>query len=177
MNNFKTHTDWTANKNSKAIVYSFTDGTKIEVTLADFLKDCNTDEEIKRKTDDFHRHKISSDEMFCREDLDNAENDRNTLPLFEWSDKLTTKTLEEEIFAEIEKGEREFYKRRIAMLREKLPILMDKLTSVQYRRLQMYKIEGLPLRDIAKIEGVSFQAIKQSIDYIEKKIKKILAND
>jgi DNA-directed RNA polymerase specialized sigma24 family protein len=175
MKDFRTNTDWVSNKDSEDIVYTFADGTQTEVTLADFLKDCRTAEEIERKTDEFNRLKKLSDELLRTESLGDADNDRNTLPIFEWSEKLSTKTLEEDLLDEIEKGERVFYEERISMLKEKLPLLLDKLTSTQRRRLQMYRIDGMTLRDIAKVEGVSFQAIEQSISYIEKKIKKILA--
>jgi DNA-directed RNA polymerase specialized sigma24 family protein len=177
MEQFQSQTDWTANKDSEAIVYSHSGDIKVEVTLNDFIKNCRTPEEIAQRTAEFYRFKEISDKLFHEEDVRERKNDKNTLPIYEWSEKLVSVALEDQLIGEVEKAERDFYERRIEVLRNKLPILLDKLTPKQFNRMKLRKIDKLSLREIAKMEGVSFEAVEQSIGYIEKKIAKILAKD
>ena len=45
-----------------------------------------------------------------------------------------------------------------------LKLAIDKLTDVQKRRLKMYYFEGMPLKDIAEIEGCSIKIVHKSIE-------------
>ena len=49
--------------------------------------------------------------------------------------------------------------------------IIESLPIVQQRRIKMYYIDELSLKEIAKIEKCSFQAVNKSINLALKKIK------
>ena len=53
-----------------------------------------------------------------------------------------------------------------------LPAAMDKLTSIQRRRVEMYFYANKTLREIAEIENVDIRAVWESIEGALKRIKK-----
>lgn len=55
----------------------------------------------------------------------------------------------------------------------KLELVMAVMTPIQRRRWRL-RLKGKSLREIAKIEGVSFQAIHKSLRLAKKRAKKIL---
>lgn len=55
---------------------------------------------------------------------------------------------------------------------QRLYAAMDRLTSVQRRRLEMYA-DGMSFREIARLEGVDHKQIKKSVEQARKKIRNI----
>lgn len=55
-------------------------------------------------------------------------------------------------------------------------LLYSKLTETQKRRFEM-KINGMTISEIAEIEGVKFNSVKESLDQVEVKIKKIISKN
>ena len=49
------------------------------------------------------------------------------------------------------------------------------LSETQFRRLWLFRVEGLTVREIAKQEHISFQCVHKSVCATEKKIMKLLA--
>jgi len=49
------------------------------------------------------------------------------------------------------------------------------LSETQFRRLWLFRVEGLTVREIAKQEHISFQCVHKSVCAAEKKIMKLLA--
>ena len=50
------------------------------------------------------------------------------------------------------------------------------LSETQFRRLWLFRVEGLTVREIAKQEHISLQCVHKSVCAAEKKIMKLLAN-
>lgn len=59
--------------------------------------------------------------------------------------------------------------------RERLRKAMEQITGVQRRRFERYA-DGESEAEIARSEGVSFSAVKESIEAARRKLKKILKN-
>lgn len=66
MRNYWT-SDYAVNKGRGGLVYQFADGSEIEVSLADYLRD-NPD----KTQQDFQKLKALSDELYHKQDLDEA---------------------------------------------------------------------------------------------------------
>ena len=57
-------------------------------------------------------------------------------------------------------------------IEDKTKIILNFMSEVQSRRWQM-RLNGLNLRQIAKKEGVSYQAVQNSLELGQRKVKKI----
>ena len=57
---------------------------------------------------------------------------------------------------------------------EVMELLKNGLSEIQFRRLWMHHVEGRTVREIARIESISYQCVSKSILAAEKKIFKIL---
>jgi DNA-directed RNA polymerase specialized sigma24 family protein len=64
------------------------------------------------------------------------------------------------------------YERRLETMR----LILDKFSNVQRRRYVMYHVDGLTVREIADIEGISHVAVVYSLELADKKIKKVLTS-
>lgn len=63
-----------------------------------------------------------------------------------------------------------------AIIIEKLYEAISSLPPIQKKRIKMYYFDNMPLREIAKLEGCNYIAIKFSIDNAVKNLRKILKN-
>jgi DNA-directed RNA polymerase specialized sigma24 family protein len=154
MNSFITNTDWVHNKHNQAIVYRHADGMEI-ITLERFLAD--------------------SPKNTADEDDAMREQGESELPIYDWSEQCSTPSLEEQIFGDGCAGERQAYLKRREQLITLLPIVMDKLTPTQLRRLRLHREDGLTTRKIAELEGCTHQSVVECLRAADKKIIKILA--
>ncbi|GHV33410.1 hypothetical protein FACS18949_07270 [Clostridia bacterium] len=171
MNGFNTNTDWVFNKNNPtAIVYRHADGDEI-ITLERFLADSP-----RNTAEMFALLKAESDAIFETEDDAAREFGENEIPLYDWSEKCATPSLEDEFFGDGGESERQDFLKRREQLLALLPVVMDKLTPVQHRRFTQHFVDGLTLREIASKEGTHFTSVYESIVSAEKRIKKFLAN-
>ena len=170
MNGFNTNTDWVRNKGIDAIVYRHADGDEV-ITLERFLADSpgNTAEM-------FALLKAESDAIYEAEDDAEREQGENELPLYDWSEQCAVPSPEDELFGDGGAGERQAFLKRREQLLALLPIVMDKLTPTQLRRVRLHREDGLTTRQIAEKEGVDQRTVMDSLEWAEKKIKKVLKN-
>ena len=63
------------------------------------------------------------------------------------------------------------------IINEKLRLGINKLNSIQRRRIIMYYFNNKNLREIAKIEGCNYVSIKNSLDVALKNLKEFFKND
>ena len=73
--------------------------------------------------------------------------------------------------------ELEEYQRRLAWCRLLLRHLQDACTQTQWRRYELYVVNGYSLREIAQAEGVNWKSVEESINAVKKKIKNIISNE
>jgi hypothetical protein len=172
MSNFNTSTDWVFNKGNKAaIVYHHADGDEV-ITLERFLADSpNNTAEM------FALLKGESDAIFEAEDNAAREFGENEIPLYDWSGKCATPSLEDELFGDGGESERNATAKRCEQLLALLPAVMDKLTPTQLRRLLLHRRDGLTTRQIAERESCSHAAVVYSLQAADKKIQKFLAKN
>jgi DNA-binding CsgD family transcriptional regulator len=170
MSNFNTRTDWVFNQNNKAaLVDHHADGDEV-ITLERFLADSpNNTPEM------FAALKAESDAIFEAEDNAARECGENEIPLYDWSGKCATPSLEDELFGDGGESERNANLERREKLFALLPAAMDKLSPTQLRRLLLHRRDGLTTREIAEQEGCSHQSVVESLQAADKKIKKFLA--
>ncbi|MDR1703665.1 MAG: RNA polymerase subunit sigma-24 [Clostridiales bacterium] len=164
MKNF-TDSDYALNKHSEGIVYSFVDGSKVTVTLENYLAE-NPD----KTADDFRRLKELSDGDYLERDRDGYRKSWKDMPLDILADTLHCSAPSPEtdvIEAPLEK-ERQIT--RFALAKK----AWYKLTEVQRRRYRMYHVDGLTMREIAEREKTSHVAVVYSLEQADKKIKKFL---
>jgi hypothetical protein len=158
--------DYALNKHSDGIVYSFADGSKFTVTLADYLA-----ENPSKTEDDFRKLKELSDGDYLERDRSAYRQTWKNTPLDALADTLfcSVSSPEADVIDEPEKAQR--LRNRVALAQK----AWDKLTEVQRRRYRMYHVEGFTEEKIAAIEGATHQAISKSLLWAEKKIKKVLS--
>lgn len=150
--------DYAVNKYSKSIVYRFADKV-VEVTLEAYLA-ANPDKTEK----DFEELKALSDEIYYEQDRsENAQTKKNvSVHSLEETDKLSTLPLEDE-----------YIRRREEQLLE--DIIDEHLTEKQARRIRLCIHHGLSSRKIAKLEGLHYRTIQDSLVLAKKKIEKYLS--
>lgn len=147
-------------KDKEAIVYEDADGNIIRLTR-----------EVFSSENEFQRYKEWSDD-----DYHDAEKNRHV----QSNRTLSLDGLSEEA-ASVDSAEQEYIAFHDAQEREALRrLLMDGfdtcLTTVQRRRLWLYYVSGLTVRQIADAENVSFQNIAKAISAATKKLKSFLKN-
>lgn len=153
---FDKKSDYALNRlNPDAIVYKGADGIYIQLTRADF----DSEEE-------FLRWKSWSDGSYHEiEKADLAYSEHS----YSLSERLAYRQTPEDMLIEFqEQTERQELRR---LLMEGFDTC---LTSVQRRRLWMYCVDGLTVRQIAEVEGASFQSVAKAVTAAKKKIKKFL---
>lgn len=151
--------DYAVNRYSKAIVYRFADKV-VEVTLEAYLAQ-NPDKTER----DFEELKALSDEIYYEQDRsENAQTKKNiSLHGIEETDKLSTAPLEDEYIRHQEE--------------RLLEDIIDKhLTEKQARRIRRCIYQGLSSRKIARLEGLHYRTIQDSLVLAKKKIEKHLKN-
>ena len=164
MKNYK-DSDYAINKNAEGIVYRFAEQT-VEITLKDYLRE-NPD----KTAADFAELKALSDSDYYETDRSDYRQTWKDISFYGLEDTTDFSALspEDEVVRKAEQAAD--VERRNELAKKAL----DKLTDVQRRRYLMYHVHGKTMREIAALEGVSFQKIDVSLRWAEKKIKKVLS--
>ena len=158
---FDPKSDYALNKKDPdAIVYIDAAGTLTRLTLADFSS-----------LEEFQWWKVWSDESYHQ--IENAEIafSKHILSLHGLSEKATAvQSPEDTLMETLEQQEREKMRR----------LLMDGLdnclTRPQHRRLWLYYVDGLTVRQIAEAEGVQHPSIVECLAAAKKKLLSFLKN-
>lgn len=144
-------------KDPNAIVYTDADGNLIRLTRDDFASE-----------EEFLCWKAWSDSDFHTEDKHDVSEDKHSVSLDSLSEEALALPAVDIVMER--HHERTEEQRQAA---EKVTWLKEALTETQFRRLWMYRVEGMTETEIAAIEGAAQQQISKSIKRAEKKIKKI----
>jgi DNA-directed RNA polymerase specialized sigma24 family protein len=157
--------DYALNKFSEGIVYRFADGVK-EITLADYLRD-----NPGKTPADFAELKALSDEIYYEQDrADSAQTRKNqTIHGMEETERCATRPLEDELMERYV----EIHNRRYAWQAVRALLEGTTLTEVQRRRFCLHIFKGRSTRQIARLEGISFQNVAKSINLAIGKLKKL----
>ncbi len=143
-------------KDPDAIVYPSADGKLVRITRDDFPSE-----------EEFLAFKAWSDENFHEEDKRDVVQGKHIVSIDDLSEAaLAVPATDVVMERQYDRAE----KRRQAS--DMVVKLKDKLTETQFRRLWMYSVDGKTEEEIAKIEGVSQQAISLNLQSAMKKIKK-----
>ena len=142
-------------KDRGAIVYIDAEGEIQRLTREDFSSE-----------DSFRRWKEWSDEDYHTSEKAGHVYANHTISLTGLSEEVAAVPSPEERFVGVH--EREEQERRFRLLREALDTC---LTPIQRRRLWLYSVEGVTVRQIAKGESVRFQNVAKSIAAAKKKVK------
>lgn len=169
MKGFNTNTDWARNKLSASIIYTNADGSTTEITLEGFLADSPDNTAAM-----FTELKALSDELFHEEDNAEGKRLKYELPLYNWSEKYASETLESQLIGNADDDAVQAYLSRRKQMLQLVPTILDKLTETQRRRFLLHKVNLLTTRRIAALEGATQQSIFESISRAEKKIQKYL---
>lgn len=151
--------DYALNKFSDGIVYRFADRT-MKISLEDYLA------ENPGKTErNFMELKALSDSIYREQDrLENAQTNKNiSIHGLEETDEVSTASLEDEYIGRHEDEILEY-------------IIRTHLTKKQARRIRLCIYHGLSSRKIAKLEGLHYRTIQDSLVLAKKKIEKYLKN-
>lgn len=141
-------------KDPNAIVYTDADGKTQRLTRADF-----------DSSEEFDRWKSWSDQDLHAEDNRDQVYLHHTRSMNEVADTLTP---DPEALME----QRIDMKERKRISAETLTRVKELLTDKQYRRLWMYCVDGLDVKDIAQKEGTVHSSVSESIQRAKKKIFK-----
>lgn len=153
--------DYAINKNNENIVYKFTNGEMVEITLEMYL------EKNPNKTkDDFLELKVISDDIYHKEDNGDTKYNKRKWSIHSMEANMVSpekSVLDKFIYEEDSK-------KALDSARE---LLKDKnLTDIQKRRFILYHFKGLSTRKIGELEGVSNVAVFKSIKGVNKKLQK-----
>lgn len=159
--------DYAINKNSLNIIYRFHNEI-VEITLEDYLKE-NPD----KTENDFEELKALSDQIYYEQDrAESAQTRKNvSIHALENTKCCSTRPLEEEReewFVEVQNC-------KYAWKALEQLFTAGVLTEIQKRRFILHVFQGLSLRQIAQIEGTSYQAVAKSINLAIGKLKKFFA--
>jgi hypothetical protein len=143
--------DHTLNKaDPEAIVYRDADGNLIRLTEADFAS-----------REEYEKWKAWSDEDYAEIEKGDRQYYAHKRPLFDQD--CPTPSVEEVFFGRSERRQRESEEEKI------VAAFLKQLTPIQRRRFIMYFGQRMTLKEIARIEGVGFPRIEESIDQCRKK--------
>lgn len=154
--------DYAKNKYSEGIIYTFVDGTEIEITYsavmeADSSMSQEKFEDLKRISDAIFKEDVEGDDVY-------SKHVKTTYEQIEGGEWLSTKSFEHEYF---EKQEDDLRVRRL------LNFIDTQLSETQKRRLKLY-MSGLSSVKIAEKEGCNQNAVWKSINQAKEKIEKFL---
>jgi DNA-directed RNA polymerase specialized sigma24 family protein len=160
MKNYR-DSDYAMNKYSDSIVYQFADGSRLMVTLKDYLA-----ENPKKTEADFAALKELSDADYLDQDRALNRQTRKDISIhaLEESIRFDDIPLEEAFFDALDREAA--VEAFVAMLRDGV------LTESQERRFRLHVFERLTFREIAAREGVAVRAIQQSVAVATDKLKK-----
>lgn len=166
MSNYR-ESEYALNYKKAGIVYRFADCI-IEISVEEFLL---AHPDLTQQ--DFLRWKQISDEMYLQEKLANWRCTHKDcwLDAQLTHDALTVPSAEEALLdEENRKTERLAHRQKMHVSK----LVLDTLSPKQRRRFLLHVVNRKTLEQIAKLEGVSFQAIQLSIKIAYKKIRKYL---
>ena len=156
---FDPKSDYALNKKDPdAIVYIDAAGTLTRLTLADFSS-----------LEEFQRWKAWSDESYHQIENAAIALSKRTLSLHGLSEKATAVQSPEDTLMEALKQQEREEMRRLLM-----EGLDNCLTSAQRRRLWLYFVDGLTVRQIAEAEGVQHPSIVECLAAAKKKLLEYL---
>ena len=159
--NFK-KSDYAKNKFSKGIVYTFVDGSEIEISFSSILK-----ENPNMTQEKFEELKRISDEIFKIDEQGNDVYSKHVKTTYEEIDGgswLATNSFEDEYFAA-----KDDMQKVIRLIK----FIDSELTETQKRRLKLF-MNGMSGVNIAKLEGKSQHVVWKSINQAQNKIIKFL---
>ena len=167
MKNYR-ESDYALNKYSDGIVYRMADGSRITVTLENYLSE-NPD----KTAEDFRILKAASDTIYAEQIQQEHIQNKLNVPLTVISDSIKNHEIsaEDSLFAsitEIEENDNYLFQAEAA------DNALDILTDIQRRRYIQYHIHGKTLREIADMEGTHNTSVCESLKAAENKIKKFL---
>ena len=153
--------NYAMNKYSTGIVYKYADESITEIRFEDIsaADPTFTEEafnELKEISNELYHKEAKSDELYYKYV-------KATLDGEDAGNWVSTKTLEEEFFEQIENKQ---------IKKELKTILFTRLTENQRRRLLLNVLKGLTERQIAELELVDRRAVHDSIEAARKKLKK-----
>lgn len=156
---FDRKSDYALNKNDpEAIVCKSVSGVHIRLTRVDFSSE-----------EEFQKWKAWSDEDYhTREKAEHIHADR-TVSLYKVSEiVLAVQSPDDALMDECDRQERD-------RLLHQLAVGLDScLSPAQRRRLRLYYVEGLTVRQIAEKEGVRHQNVTKRIIHAKNILKKFL---
>ena len=156
---FDPKSDYALNKKDlDAIVYIDAAGTLTRLTLADFSS-----------LEEFQRWKAWSDESYHQVENAAIALSKRTLSLHGLSEKATAVQSPEDTLMEALKQQEREEMRRLLM-----EGLDNCLTSAQRRRLWLYFVDGLTVRQIAEAEGVQHPSIVECLAAAKKRLLEYL---
>ena len=153
---FDKKSDYALNKRDPdAIVCKSASGVHIRLTREDFASE-----------EEFLRWKDWSDGSYCEIERADASYSKHTCGFPEWRGSVQS--------PEAEMIEAQDQKERQELRRLLLEGLDSCLTPVQRRRLWLYCVEGLTVRQIADAENVSHPSVVECLRAAKKKLKNFL---
>jgi DNA-directed RNA polymerase specialized sigma24 family protein len=159
MKNYR-DSDYALNKFSQGIVYRFADRI-VEVTLEDYLT-----ENSGKTEQDFMELKALSDEIYHQQVINENRTSRLDVSIngLEETEQLATAPLDTELI----------HRKDMETATEAAKRLLDSgdLTEVQRRRFILHFFQGSSYRQIARLEGVHFTSVHESIEVATTKLKK-----
>lgn len=156
---YNRNSDYARNKlDGEAIVYQDACGNLIRLTREDFASE-----------EEFLHWKAWSDADYHRTEKSDHIHANHTVSFEDLPDRLSAlpsidSTLADEFDCQEQKR----------LHTEKIEFFKSCLSAIQFRRLWMHHVEGRTVREIARIETISYQCVSKSIRAAEKKIFKIL---
>ena len=152
-------TDHARNKrDAEAIVYQDAGGNTIRLTREDFASE-----------EEFLLWKSWSDADYHRTEKEDHLHANHTVSFEGLLDQLSTLPS-----MDSKPGESYDRQEQVRLHIEGMKLLKSCLSEIQFRRLWMHYVEGRTVREIARIESISYQCVSKSIRAAEKKIFKIL---
>ena len=156
---YNRNSDYARNKlDEEAIVYQDACGNLIRLTREDFA----TEEE-------FLHWKAWSDADYHRTEKSDHIHANHTVSFEDLPDRLSAlPSIDSTLADEFDQQEQKRFHT------EKMELIKGCVSEIQFRRLWMHHVEGRTVREIARIETISYQCVSKSIRAAEKKIFKIL---
>ena len=156
---FDTKSDYALNKMTPdAIVYMDATGELTRLTQADFSS-----------PEEFQRWKAWSDESYHQIENASIAFYKHTLSLHGLSEKtISVQSPEDTLIDALEQKERKNMRRML------IDGLDSCLTPVQRRRLWLYCVDGLTVRQIAKAENIRHQSVVECLAAAKEKLHKFL---
>lgn len=154
--------NYAINKYKEEIVYHFADGTSAEISLEDYLYE-NPD----KSESDFLELKELSDSIYLEQDREETRYAKHRVSLggLEETQEISVPSPYITIFQNLDEEH--------ALQAARQLLKNGGLTEIQRRRFILHFFEGLSYRQIASQEEVNFAAVRDSIKWSIKKMKRL----